>query len=107
MNRGSDGARLQDVEEFYAILDELEHVLGGKRTLAEAHGRMSWPTRGVYFFFEIGESRTTSGSGPRVTRIGTHALKRGQSLHFEGSIPHHLRNPSTHKADLIVVLYTP
>lgn len=36
-----------------------------------------------------------------------HTLKRGNSLHFEGSIPHHLRNPSGQKADLIVVLYTP
>jgi electron transfer flavoprotein alpha subunit/quercetin dioxygenase-like cupin family protein len=36
-----------------------------------------------------------------------HAMKRGQSLHFEASIPHHLRNPSAQKTELIVVLYTP
>jgi len=36
-----------------------------------------------------------------------HELKRGDTLHFEGSIPHHLRNPSPKKTDLIVVLYTP
>ncbi len=36
-----------------------------------------------------------------------HAMKRGDSLHFEASIPHHLRNPSTQKTELIVVLYTP
>ncbi len=36
-----------------------------------------------------------------------HALKRGESLHFEASIPHHLRNPSARKTELIVVLYTP
>jgi len=36
-----------------------------------------------------------------------HAMKRGESLHFEASIPHHLRNPSAHKTELIVVLYTP
>jgi electron transfer flavoprotein alpha subunit/quercetin dioxygenase-like cupin family protein len=36
-----------------------------------------------------------------------HALKRGESLHFEASIPHHLRNPSPQKTELIVVLYTP
>ncbi|HET6148619.1 MAG TPA: hypothetical protein VFH68_13880 [Polyangia bacterium] len=35
---------------------------------------MPWPSRGVYFFFEKGEQRTASGVGPRVTRIGTHAL---------------------------------
>jgi electron transfer flavoprotein alpha subunit len=36
-----------------------------------------------------------------------HKLKRGESLHFEASIPHHLRNPSAQKTELIVVLYTP
>jgi len=42
-------------------------------------------------------------------RVGEelHALKRGDTLHFQGSIPHHLRNPSQGKTDLIVVLYTP
>jgi hypothetical protein len=34
-----------------------------------------WPERGVYFFFESGQERTDSGNGPRVVRIGTHALK--------------------------------
>jgi transcriptional regulator with XRE-family HTH domain len=36
-----------------------------------------------------------------------HPMKRGDSLHFEASIPHHLRNPSAQKTELIVVLYTP
>ena len=40
---------------------------------------MDWPKRGVYFFFEPGEVRTTSGEGLRVTRVGTHALKSGSS----------------------------
>ena len=35
---------------------------------------MNWPSRGVYFFFEEGEQRTTSGSGRRVVRVGTHAI---------------------------------
>jgi hypothetical protein len=35
---------------------------------------MSWPNRGVYFFFEAGEIRSDSGKGPRVVRVGTHAL---------------------------------
>ncbi len=66
---------LRDIQRFYEILDELEASVGGKRTLEEAHGRMNWPERGVYFFFEPGEKRTTSGTGPRVVRVGTHALK--------------------------------
>jgi hypothetical protein len=33
-----------------------------------------WPGKGVYFFFETGEIRRESGIGPRVVRVGTHAL---------------------------------
>ena len=73
-------ARLLDVKLFYDLLDRIEAMVGGKRTLATAHGRMAWPERGVYFFFEPGEHRTTSGDGMRVVRVGTHALNhRGKS----------------------------
>lgn len=70
-------SRLQDIRRFYRILDALEERIGSKRTLAEAHGGMKWPDRGVYFFFEPGEQRTTSGNGLRVVRVGTHGLKAG------------------------------
>lgn len=77
MSRQAFEERLSDVQQFYDLLGHLEQRLGGKRTLAESHGRLTWPARGVYFFFEQGEERTTSGSGPRVVRVGTHALKSG------------------------------
>jgi len=69
--------RLRDIRRFYELLDRLEANLGGKRSLSNADGRMDWPKRGVYFFFEPGERRTTTGSGLRVVRVGTHALKAG------------------------------
>ncbi|MFW6099206.1 MAG: helix-turn-helix domain-containing protein [Thermodesulfobacteriota bacterium] len=34
-------------------------------------------------------------------------LKPGQSIHFNSAIPHKLRNISSQKAELVVVLYTP
>ncbi|MGQ0651410.1 MAG: hypothetical protein ACT4P4_03935 [Betaproteobacteria bacterium] len=68
-------SRLDAVIRFYEILDTLVQRNGGFRTLGACHGRMAWPERGVYFFFERGENRTDSGKGPRVVRIGTHALK--------------------------------
>ena len=37
------------------------------------NGRMNWPQRGMHFFFEPGETRTHSGKGARVVRVGTHA----------------------------------
>lgn len=67
-------ARLDDLVEFYGLLERVEERCGGKRRLSGCDGRMEWPKRGIYFFFEEGEIRTHSGSGPRVTRVGTHAL---------------------------------
>lgn len=71
--------RLVDIQHFYNLLERLEENVGGKQLLAECNGRMGWPQRGVYFFFERGEFRTTSGSGLRIVRVGTHALKTGSS----------------------------
>lgn len=69
--------RIRDVERFYALLGDLEARTGAFPLLRECHGRLKWPARGVYFFFEAGEERSTSGEGPRVVRIGTHALTAG------------------------------
>ncbi len=68
-------SRLDDLQRFYSLLFELEESLGGARQLAHCSGRMAWPERGVYFFMEPGETRSHSGRGPRIVRVGTHALK--------------------------------
>lgn len=67
-------SRLADIARFYKLLALLERRIGGTRRLLECDGQMGWPERGVYFFFEPGEPRTRSGSGPRVVRVGSHAL---------------------------------
>jgi hypothetical protein len=36
-----------------------------------------WPDRGLYLFFEPFEKRQESGDGPRIVRVGTHALSAG------------------------------
>lgn len=69
--------RLSDLQRFYELMAELDAQVGGKRLLRDCHGRMDWPLRGAYFFFEHGEARLQSGGGPRVVRVGTHALKVG------------------------------
>jgi len=68
--------RLEDVIRFYNAVSNLEQKLGGKRILRNCHGRVDWPKRGVYFFFEEGEIRKHSGIGQRVVRVGTHAIKK-------------------------------
>jgi hypothetical protein len=79
-DRFADSARMdperhKNLIRFYSLLDGLEGEIGGARRLADCSGRMPWPARGVYFFREQGEIRSDSGSGPRIVRVGTHALK--------------------------------
>ena len=52
--------RIADTGRFYELLTRLERRVGGARTLATCDGRMDWPRRGVYFFFEEGEERSGS-----------------------------------------------
>ena len=70
-------SRLDDLQRLYSLLVSLEEKTAGARCLVECSGRMSWPKRGVYFFMEPGETRSHSGRGPRIVRVGTHALKPG------------------------------
>ena len=67
-------SRVADTIRFYDLLARIEDRAGGRRTLGVCDGRMDWPRRGVYFFFEEGEQRSLSGGGSRLVRVGTHAL---------------------------------
>jgi len=71
-------ARQEDLDRFYCLLARLQERCGGMRKLSESDGRMGWPQRGVYFFFEPGEFRE-DGVTPRVVRVGTHGLKPTRS----------------------------
>jgi hypothetical protein len=65
------------LDRLYELLRELEVGLGGKRELRACTGKMEWPRRGVYFFFEPGEFRSANASVQRVVRVGTHAVGEG------------------------------
>lgn len=80
--------RREDLDRFYGLLGELEGGLGGRRTLGGCHGRMGWPGRGVYFFFEPGELREDGGAH-RVVRVGTHGLKGGSRSTLWGRLRQH------------------
>src|SRR3989338_2134120 len=71
--------RTELLRKFYSILTALEKKCGGERVLAKCSGHLNWPHRGVYFFREPKEIRTDTGSGPRIVRVGTHALKTGSN----------------------------
>jgi hypothetical protein len=66
-----------DLVRFYRLLGELEALNGGRYRLAGAGPEGPWPRRGVAWFFEKTELRAETGSGPRVVRVATHALKAG------------------------------
>jgi len=71
--------RLDHLIQFYSIRDRLEQNIGGAKKLAACSGEMDWPEPGVYFFREIGEMRSNTGTDPRIVRVGTHASKAGGS----------------------------
>lgn len=69
--------RRDDLIRFYELLERLEQKTEGPMLLADCNSRMSWPSRGVYFFMELGEVRTDTGAESRIVRVGTHGLKLG------------------------------
>lgn len=82
-------SRLDHVKRFYELLSELEQRSSGIHRLADCHAQMPWPKRGIYFFMENGEIRRDSGSGLRIVRIGTHALKAGAKSTLWGRLSQH------------------
>ena len=66
------------LDSLYQLIAELDRRCGGFRRLEDCDGRMGWPRRGVYFFFEDGELRD-DGLTSRITRIGTHGLRPSKS----------------------------
>lgn len=81
--------RLGHLIRFYELIHALEDLLGGARRLAECDGRLDWPSRGVYFFMEDTEYRTHTGAGPRIVRVGTHALKAGSETRLWTRLSQH------------------
>lgn len=88
----SSAQRSNHLAQFYELLAQLEHRIGGARRLSESSGRMNWPQRGVYFFQEAGETRSDTGTGPRIVRVGTHALKAGSRSTLWGRLSQHKGN---------------
>lgn len=85
----SQELRVSHLERFYAALDRLRQGLAGGALLGELQQQRQLPERGVYFFFEEGERRTESGDGPRVVRVGTHAVASGSRSTLWGRLKQH------------------
>jgi hypothetical protein len=81
-------ARQDDLDRFYGLLDDVEQQVGGTRKLKNCTGYMDWPDRGVYFFFDPGETRDSTDQ-LRVTRVGTHAVSEGSSTSLWDRLKQH------------------
>ncbi len=73
----SEDTAPSELRSFYAALAELEARLGGLISLDTCTSRDLAGALGVYLIFENGETRSGSGTGPRVVRVGTHGLGAG------------------------------
>lgn len=77
------------IDRFYEILGLLAEHADQGRPLATYTGRSGWPTRGVYFFLEPGESRSGHEGALRVVRVGTHAVSAGSQSSLWGRLRAH------------------
>jgi hypothetical protein len=77
-DRGGNNRMMTSIgHRFFELIDQLLSGLDGGRILGVCNGRQPWPPRGAYFLFEPGEVRASPYTGPRVTRVGTHAISTG------------------------------
>lgn len=65
------------LDRFYSLLSRLERLNGQGLPLSSYSGKSPLPERGVYFFLEPGEFRSSAPHMQRVVRVGTHALTAG------------------------------
>ena len=78
--------RLADTRRFYDLLARLEARIGGKRKLADCNGSMNWPNRGIYFFCEDGEVRSSPGRRRRAGDRPLGARRAGVGAHEPGRV---------------------
>lgn len=69
-------------------MDRLCRQLGGYRDLADPGCDRGIPRRGVYFFFDDKEPRS-GGPGPRIVRVGTHAVSASSKSTLWGRLRQH------------------
>lgn len=78
-NRMDTLKKKEHLEDLYSLLERLRKGAVGPIKMKETHGRLDWPKKGVYFYFEPGECRDSDTERQRVVRVGTHAVSAGSS----------------------------
>lgn len=97
--------RLTDLQQFYDLMDRLIGQQGASWRLSKIPATV--PRRGVYFFFDENEPRDDSGTGPRIIRVGTHALTTGSSSSLRQRLSQHrgsIRGGGNHRGSIFRLL---
>jgi hypothetical protein len=79
--------RIRDMRKLYTLIDVVRRH-GGTFKLREL-SRRKLPLRGVYVFLDSNEQNFL-GYGPRIVRIGTHAVSIGSKSSLKGRLRNHL-----------------
>lgn len=88
MRQANDIAiRIRDARKLYQFIESARSR--GKTFLLRNLSEQVLPDRGVYVFLDPAEPSTISG-GPRIVRIGTHAVSRGSSATLRGRLRNHM-----------------
>jgi len=83
---------LRDLNRFYDLLAQVAEQPRQGSKLSDLTGKPSWPSRGVYFFREQGELRTSPPETPRIVRVGTHAVSAQSRSTLWGRLRTHRGN---------------
>lgn len=78
-----------DLDRFYSLLSRLESFAGQGLRLDAYSQKAAFPLRGVYFFRETGEYRSSKPSVARIVRVGTHAVSVGSKSTLWGRLKAH------------------
>jgi len=79
-----------DLCRFYKLVSRLEFFPNQGLRLNEYNGKAGLPFRGVYFFQENGELRSSEPSVARIVRVGTHGVSQGSKATLWGRLKTHL-----------------
>jgi len=85
----AESQRLADLDRFYFLLKRLSLEGSDARLLQDSSGKLRWPSRGLYFFFDPLELRSFDSKTCRIVRVGTHAVSRGSKSTLWGRLRTH------------------
>jgi hypothetical protein len=96
---GTKTARSDPLDQFYTKLGELNDQTDGPYRLEECDGRMEWPERGIYVFFDPDSNLNVDPPSEwSISRIGTVGVSDGSSNTLWNRLRQHRGNTRGERA---------